>query len=61
MDPLRLRFLLTLALANAQLSDACAITLAAQAIHQLTVRWPLAGCAVNDEIQGVRIIAVGRQ
>ena len=61
MDPSRLHFFLALALSSAQLSDACAIALAAQATRQLTTRWPLAGCVVNDALQGARIIAVGRQ
>ena len=60
MDPLRLRFLLLVALATAGISPALAASVSAQATKQLHTRWPLAGCGVKYDGQTTYVVAVGR-
>ena len=61
MDPVRLHFLLTLAVQTSGLSPLLAGLVFAQSLRQLHEWWPLAGCAVKYGGPTTHVIAVGRQ
>ena len=61
MDPIRLHFLLTLAVQTCGLPPVLASLVFAQSLRQLYERWPLAGCGVKYGGPTTYMIAVGRQ
>ena len=60
MDPVRLQFLLTVALSNAHIPLTLATDLYVQAVRQLYERWPLAGCGVKYDSPHTYVVMAGR-
>ena len=60
MDPLRLHFLLTLAVQTCGLSPGLAGLVFAQSLRQLSERWPLAGCGIKYDSPHTYVVMVGR-
>lgn len=61
MDPVRLHFLLTLAVQTSGLPPVLAGLVCTQSLRQISERWPLAGCGVKYGGATTYVIAVGRQ
>ena len=60
MDPIRLHFVLTCAVNCCALSPVLASHVFAQALRQITERWPLAGCGVKYDSPHTYVVMAGR-
>ena len=60
MDPIRLHFLLTLAVQTCGLPPALASLVVAQSLRQIYERWPLAGCGVKYDSPHTYVVMAGR-
>ena len=60
MDPVRLHFLLTLAVQTSGLPPVLAGLVFARSLRQLNERWPLAGCGVKYDSPHTYVVMAGR-